>query len=185
MAVRQAGGKAVRWGASVLLLTLAACGGGGGGGAPSGGSAQARSMEEHFTQNVQPSLEFCRSCHVPGGVADVDDGRDFQLSSNKSQDLANLKASWERLGGNNPTSRLLLMASGQETPHSGGAPWAKDGAQYRNMDILLQCFADPAGCAARVGGGGPVGQLPLLGSSHARSFMDSYCEGKGDGAVLP
>nr|WP_162932195.1 hypothetical protein [Solimonas sp. K1W22B-7] len=150
-------------------------------------------MEEHYTRNVQPSLDFCRSCHVPGGIGDVDTGRKFQLSSNRAEDLANLKASWERLGGNNPTSRILLMASGQETPHSGGAPWPKDSAAYRNMSILLQCFADPAGCVGLLGGAGTVSQLPLLGSKRARHLWQTYCEGDGtaaspaqaDSAVLP
>jgi endo-cleaving rubber dioxygenase len=35
------------------------------------------------------------------------------------------------------------------------------------------------------GGGNPPPELPLLGSSHARSFMTDYCEGKPDAAVLP
>jgi len=175
----------------ILVITtstlLAACSGGygGGGGGTSGDSAEARSMDEHFTLNVQPSLEFCRSCHVPGGIADVEQGRDFQLSTSKSQDLANLKASWERLGGNNPTSRILLMASGQETPHSGGAPWPRDGAAYRNAEILFRCFADPSGCAALLGGAGSVTQLPLLGSKHGGHLWASYCEGKADAAALP
>ncbi|HSW11336.1 MAG TPA: hypothetical protein VLI06_00765, partial [Solimonas sp.] len=72
-----------------LSLALAACTGDYGGsssssssGGAGGSGAQARSMEEHFSRNVQPSVDFCRTCHVPGGIADVEDGRDFQLSSN-------------------------------------------------------------------------------------------------------
>jgi len=172
-------------------LMLAGCGSYGGsdgdGSSFSGGSAQARSMEEHFTKNVQPGLDFCRTCHVPGAAADVENGRDFMLSSNKSQDLANLKASWERLGGNNPTSRLLLMSSGQETPHTGGAPWPKGSASYKNMDILLQCFESPSGCAALLAGGIDAGALlPLLGEGHRGGHAWSrYCEGKDDSATLP
>ncbi|MFP5305430.1 MAG: hypothetical protein ACLGI7_06355, partial [Gammaproteobacteria bacterium] len=90
---------------------------------PAGAGGGAGSADELFAKQVQPRLDFCRSCHVPGGVADVENGRDFALSTDRSQDLARFRASWERLGGNNPTSRILLMASGQETPHSGGAPW--------------------------------------------------------------
>ncbi|HSW11337.1 MAG TPA: hypothetical protein VLI06_00770 [Solimonas sp.] len=187
MGFRQAG----TWVMLAGALALAGCGGGGGGGSGSNsGGAQARSMEEHFSRNVQPSVDFCRTCHVPGAAADVEDGRDFQLSSNKSQDLANLKASWERLGGNNPTSRILLMASGQETPHSGGAPWAKNGPAYRNMEILLQCFGDPAACAALLGGGLDVGTLlPLLETDPAASWSlnERFCEGQQqpDSAVIP
>src|SRR3546814_6419196 len=67
----------------------------------------------------------------------LDDGRYFQLGTDPANDMAALKASWERLGGNNPTSRILLMPSGQETPHSGGQPWPVGSAAYRNMAILL------------------------------------------------
>jgi len=179
---------------ALLLLALAAgCGGGysggpasGGSGGSGGGGSQARSMEEFFGQSVQPQMDFCRSCHVPGGIADVDKGRQFQLGSDRTQDLARLKASWERLGGNTPTSRLLLMASGQETPHTGGAPWAQGSAAYTNMEILLKCFGDPSGCLALLAGGtGTMPQLPLLGSSHAGHLWYDFCAGQPDDALLP
>ncbi|HSW11341.1 MAG TPA: hypothetical protein VLI06_00790 [Solimonas sp.] len=177
--------------ALVPALLLAACSGdysgrsdGASGGG--GGGAQARSMEEHFSSNVQPSMDFCRSCHVPGAAADVEDGRDFVLSSNKSQDLANLRASWERLGRNNPTSRILLMSSGQELPHSGGAPWPQGSPAYRNMAILLQCFDNPAGCVALLAGGlAPGVQLPLLGSRRGGHYWFDYCAGKPDDTPVP
>jgi len=171
---------------------LASCSGnyGSGGGSNGDGdeaSGDVRTMEELFTRSVQPSLAFCRSCHVPGGVADVEDGRDFSFSMNQAQDLANLRASWERLGRNNPTSRILLMPSGQETPHSGGAPWPVGSAEYRNMDILLKCFSDASGCAALLAGGvgGSVAQLPLLGSQRGGSAQHDYCAGMPDATPLP
>lgn len=149
--------------------------------------AAAGSMDEFFAKNAQQRLDFCRSCHLPGGIADVEDGRDFMLGSNRAQDLANLRASWERLGGNNPTSRILLMASGAEKPHSGGAPWEAGGVAYRSVEVVLKCFADPAGCLGLIAaaGGGTVSELPLLGSKHARHLWASYCEGKPDDAPLP
>ncbi|MDP3858663.1 MAG: hypothetical protein Q8Q73_12965 [Stagnimonas sp.] len=179
---------------SLLLLSLlAACAGdysgsteaGGDGGTP---TAAAGSMEEFFGKNAQPRLDFCRSCHVPGGIADVEDGRSFVLSATREQDLANLKLSWERLGGNNPSSRILRMASGQETPHSGGAPWAAGSGAYRAVEVVLQCFADPAGCASRIaaaGGGSTPQELPLLGSARGGHAWFSWCEGKPDAALLP
>lgn len=101
----------------LLSLALAACSGSydgnaaGDSRADGGSGASPRSMEDLYAQRVQPSLAFCRSCHVPGGVADVEKGRDFMPGN----DLASLKASWERLGGNasavGGTSRILLMAS--------------------------------------------------------------------------
>ena len=165
-----------------LLVLLSAC-------APgrsdpvSGGGGGARSMEEHFSNQVQPRLDFCRTCHIPGGIADVEDGKDFMLSSSKSEDLRNLRASWERLGKNNPTSRILLMASGQETPHTGGAPWPVGSDAYKAMEALLKCFESPTQCV--LGEGGIVEELPLLGSKHAVHVWNSYCEGKPDNALLP
>ncbi|AXQ28283.1 hypothetical protein D0B54_06125 [Solimonas sp. K1W22B-7] len=192
-------GAAVRvFGVAAMCAVLAACSGdysggtvgtgsGTGGNGGGNGGGQARSMEELFTGQVQPRMDFCRSCHIPGGVADVEDGHDFMLSAAKSQDLANLKASWERLGRNNPTSRILLMSSGQETPHTGGVPWPQGSDAYKAMDVLLKCFADPAGCAPLlVGiGGGTVTELPLLGSQHGGHAWFDYCAGKDDAAVLP
>src|SRR3546814_5689168 len=97
--------RAARLAAPVRAALLAACGSydggtvtGGNSGSGAGGPSNAKSVEEHFAQNVAPALQFCRTCHVPGGVADVDDGRDFQLGTDPANDMAALKASWERLG---------------------------------------------------------------------------------------
>jgi mono/diheme cytochrome c family protein len=156
----------------------------GGGSTPSGSAA---SLDEFFAKSAQPSLDFCRNCHVPGGVADVEKGRKFLLATDRSQDFARLRESWERLGGSNPSSRILLMASGAETPHSGGAPWPQDGAAYKAMAIVLRCFAEPGSCAGLIaGGGGTLPQeLPLLGSKHARHVWESYCADQPDTALLP
>ena len=166
----------------LLVLGLAACAPGRSDPVSSDGSA--RSLDEHFSGNVQPGLDFCRTCHVPGAPGDVEDGRDFMLSTDKTQDLANLKASWERLGKNNPTSRILLMASGQETPHTGGAPWPVGSAAYRNMEILLKCFESPSTCSLS-GAVDPGELLPLLGSTHAKTRWETYCADQPDDAVLP
>ncbi|HSW13630.1 MAG TPA: hypothetical protein VLI06_12370 [Solimonas sp.] len=168
------------------VLALSACAGGRSDPASGGGAPAARSMEEHFSGRVQPNLDFCRSCHVPAGIADVEDGRDFMLSKDRSQDLAKLRASWERLGRNNPTSRILLMSSGQETPHTGGKPWPVGSQQYRNMEILLKCFENPSTCGGLLAGGiDPGTLLPLLGSSRGGHRWFDYCEGKGNEALLP
>ena len=181
--------------ALLACVMLSACGeyGGrsedatsGGDGGDGGGGPTSRSMEEHFSGKVQPQLDFCRTCHIPGGVADVEDGKDFMLSANRSQDLDNLRTSWERLGKNNPTSRILLMSSGQEVPHSGGAPWPQGSAPYKNMEILLKCFADASGCSALLGGGVDSGELlPLLGSKRGGHYWFDYCEGKPDSTPVP
>ena len=174
-----------------LVMLLGACSGNYGGGDAAQGtpvdSPQPRSVQEHFSRNVQPRLEFCRTCHTPDGVANVENGRDFMLSTRAAEDLENLEASWTRLGGNNPVSRILKMASGQETPHSGGMPWAPGSEAYKAMEVLLKCFADSSGCAALLGsiGGGSVSELPLLGSKRGGHAWFDFCEGKGDGVALP
>lgn len=183
----------------VLSLTaalLAACSGGysgvpdmsgaveGGTGGGGGGGAPAANLVEHYEKYVQPALGFCRNCHVPGGIAAVENGDGFMLSADGAGDLAALEASWRVLGGS--PSRILTMSSGQETPHSGGAPWAAGGAPHRNMDLLLQCFADPDGCATILAGGGqPVSELALLGSRRALHRWAEFCAERGDAEALP
>jgi mono/diheme cytochrome c family protein len=175
-----------------MLSVLVACGGdysggtatGDGGGGTPGGNP--RSMEEFHEQRVSQAINFCQTCHVPGGIADVEDGRDFMLSGLPGRQLADLRDSWERLGGNNPTSRILLMASGQETPHGGGAPWPQGSVMYGNVEILLKCFADPAQCPSLIAGGGTLPDLlPLLGSKHAQHEWARFCEDQPDNALLP
>lgn len=110
-------------------------GGGSGGGDASLGCAG------FFSQNIQPELGYCRSCHVPGGVADVEEGEDIQFTDNPDEDLSRMYAGWEQLGGNNPTSRILTMASGTDAEsHSGGEPWPVGGQVYTDVETLLQGF---------------------------------------------
>ncbi|TXH04294.1 MAG: hypothetical protein E6R07_08285, partial [Nevskiaceae bacterium] len=86
----------------LLLAAVAACSGnysggtatgGGGGGGPTTPSA---SVSEFFGKSTQGNLNFCRTCHVPGGVADTPgtsadtQGNLFLLSSDPNQDYANL-----------------------------------------------------------------------------------------------
>lgn len=176
---------------ATLSLLLGACSGDYSGGTATGSNGPGTSggsfssVDDFFVKRAQPRLDFCRTCHVPGGVADVDGGDKMMLSSNSAQDLENLRASWERLGGNNPTSRILLMASGQEKPHSGGQPWPVGSAAYVDMSALLQCFENPVGCLDALTDGPVVSEAPLLGSKHAEHLWASYCADKDDAAVLP
>jgi len=181
------------------LLLLGACSGGYGGrsdGQASSSSNDQRfsNSEQFFTARVQPRLELCRSCHVPQGVADTDAGRRMMLSADKGQDLANLKGSWQAMGGNNPLSRILVMASGQQS-HTGGTPWPGESAAYKDVAVMLACFETPDQCmsliAALGGGSTDVAGLPLLGSDHGRGTRQIFCEGqdgksaKPDSTVLP
>lgn len=187
-----------------LALLLPACSSGDYSGAPSGttgstgnsggngGGNSFASAEEFFAARVEPSLGFCRNCHVPGGVADTAQGRRFMLSGNSAEDFAHVHTSWEALGKGVETNRILTKASNTDPePHSAGAPWPKDSVQYNNMKVLLQCWDSPAGCAALLAaaGGGSIPALPpLLGDLQAnggRNYAAVFCEGKADSTTLP
>jgi hypothetical protein len=181
--------------AGAALLLLSACGGGdysggtvaGGGPGSGSGSGSGNSMtpEQFFAASVQPRLDFCRSCHVPGGVADTDAGRRFVLSSNPAEDYVNLRAAWERLGRGVEGNRILTKGSNTDPePHSGGAPWPKGGDAYNDMRLLLACWDNPAACVLS-GGGTPLPELPLLGGMRGGHYWFDYCEGKPDDTELP
>ncbi len=179
--------------AVLVGLLLAGCageydggtGGGGGGPAPGGGSFSG--PEDFFVKRIEPRLAFCRTCHIPEGVANVDDGRLLMLGTTPANDYALLRASWEALGGNNPESRILLMASGRDTrSHSGGTPWLVGSAAYADMKTMLGCFENPAGCLDNAGGGAVVQEEhPLLGSKRGGHAWFAFCEGRDDNALLP
>ncbi|HUP90947.1 MAG TPA: hypothetical protein VM074_01770 [Solimonas sp.] len=181
--------RALRLGLLGAALGLAACGEYRvpGDAAPGSGAtgAAAKNCDELFTQRVQPRLEFCRNCHVPGGVADVPDGQLFQLTSNRAEDFARLRTSWEALGRNDGgKSRILKMASGTDSrSHSGGTPWPVGSAGYQEMDAQLLGFVDPAACV--LGGGGGGEDKPLLGSARGGHPWFDFCEGKPDATPVP
>lgn len=132
-----------------------------------------------FTQRVQPRLEFCRTCHIAGGVADVEGGRALKLSADRAEDAARFRAAWDALG-----MRLLNMAAGGDgsDAHSGGAPWPDGSAARQDAERLVLGYDDPAQCVVA---GPPVAEHDLLGSKHARHVWATYCEGKPDEAALP
>jgi len=176
---------------AAATLLLAACGAEYGGAvatpaapvSPPTGSTQ--DCGDLFTQRVQPRLAFCRTCHVPGGVADVPNGEAFMLSSLPAEDEAKFRAAWEVLGRNDdPPSRILRMASGTDArSHSGGMPWPVDSAPYQDVERMLLGFDDSTACV--IDGPAPAAELPLLGSSHGGHAWFDFCEGKGDEVVLP
>jgi mono/diheme cytochrome c family protein len=176
-----------------VTLLLAACGNYAldaetpptGGGGP-GGASETKNCDELFNLRVQPRLDFCRNCHVPQGVADVEDGKLFMLSQDKTQDRNNLHAAWEALGRNDSgKSRLLKMPSGtDDRSHTGGTPWPVGSDAYKEMDALLLGFVNPDACILS-GLGGVTPDLPLLGSKHGGHAWFDFCEGKSDTEVLP
>jgi endo-cleaving rubber dioxygenase len=188
-------------------LALCACGGsysgapGGGSSSPNGGATGGSSFstpQAFFAAEVQPNLSFCRTCHVPGGVADTagtgapnTQGNLFLLSSDTSQDYNNVNNAWTALGGGVATNLLLLNPSTAAQDHDGGQPWPQGSQAYNAMQTLLSCWNNPSGCAALLSGSGtPVAQQqPLLGSAQGGHLWDSYCANNGsplpDSALLP
>jgi hypothetical protein len=144
-------------------------------------------MQELFQRDVQPSLTYCRSCHVPGGVADTALGRRFMLSAITVDDDANLRTSWERLGRNaSPKSLLLTMPSGTAgRSHTGGTPWPVDSFAYLRMEQLLLTFANPQLCDPRDGGVDAGPEWPLLGSARGGHVWSTFCQDHKDDALLP
>jgi hypothetical protein len=119
--------------------------------------------QDFFAARVEPNMGFCRTCHVPSGVADTDAGRRMMLSSNPAEDYDKLQSSWIALNKGVESNLILQNPSGQHV-HSGGAPWPATSAGYLDMKLLLGCWDNPAGCAALlggvVGGGGRGGGPP-------------------------
>lgn len=182
-----------------LVLVLVACQGNysggtatssasGSTGAGETGSEAFSSPQGFFKARVQPNLNFCRTCHVPGGVADVEDGKLFMLSHDTAQDWDNLKAAWQAVGEVDGQSRLLTMPSGTDPKsHSAGTPWPEGSPAYASMAVMLQCFANPEGCLAGAADTGtdPLQQWPLLTSSPAQTLWAEYCANQPDAAALP
>lgn len=181
----------------LLAALLTACGGGSSDGEPhgsngnngpgpgnGGGNTSFESSEELFDARVSPSLDFCRTCHVPGGVADTEAGERFMLSRNSAEDFVKVHTAWENLGQGVEDNRILTKASNTDPePHSGGSPWPTSSQPYNDMRVILSCWDNPAGCAALLAGlsGGGIGeQLPLLGNPGKHFFVNRICDGAPD-----
>ena len=167
-------------------------GGSSGGGNVSGGSSYA-TPQAYFAAQVEPNIGYCRTCHIPGGVADTPgtsaatQGNLFLLSSDSGQDYDSVMTAWTNLGKGVAANKLLTNPSDPAQNHSGGQPWPQGSQGYQAMYTILSCWDNPSGCAALLSSGGaPVAQQqPLLGSSHAKTVWASYCEGQPDDAPLP
>lgn len=154
--------------------------------------SSAASDKDFVAKSVTPHLGFCRSCHVPGAVADTDAGRKFMLSADAAQDYDNLSISWVRLDKGVTTNKLLTKPSDKAQGHAAGQPWPVDSAPYVAMKLLLSCWDNPASCSALTGDAVPVVERPLLGSMHGGHAWFDYCATGGingtalsDSAILP
>ncbi|MBD2858911.1 hypothetical protein IB286_07780 [Spongiibacter sp. KMU-158] len=142
-------------------------------------------LEQFFVKSVEPQMDFCRTCHQSGGVADQDEGDGLMLSANGLDDFTRLHTAWSTLGGGASTNPILLEASDPAEPHSGGKPWSKNSTAYQSMLSLLSCWETPASCSFSTSEPSITEEFPLLGSSHARHVYESFCEGKPDSTLLP
>jgi endo-cleaving rubber dioxygenase len=178
----------------LLSALLVACGGGSSNSPPSdsdnsgGGGTEPASF---FQANLSNAVGFCRTCHIPGGVADVEDGRGLMLSANAANDFDAVYAAWETLGRGVLTNPLIVETSDNSEPHSGGKPWPVGSASYEAMKTLLSCWDNPNACSLSGGGGSQEELLPLLGSARGGHVWFDYCADNGQGspradsAVLP
>jgi hypothetical protein len=169
--------------------------GGGGGGDGGGQSGTVTNPKDFFNANVKDNLTVCRTCHLPGGVANSDGqpGRRFVLSDDLALEYDSLQTSWTALG-KGVDNNLILLKPSLQTPHSGGQQWPKDSAGYSSMKTLLGCWDNPASCSALLGnvtGGGGAGgggtapdPLALLGNPGKHYFVNQICDGKSDDTVI-
>lgn len=179
----------------ILAITagLAACGGGSSGepqGAvntppiENGEDNTFASTEAFFAQRISVRMDYCRNCHIPGGIADTDDGKLFMLASSSNSDYINTFEAWQALDKGVATNRLLTMNSDQSLAHSGGKNWPVGSTAYQEMTSLLNCWANPSSCVLQSGGALPE-ELPLLGSRRAAHRWSEFCENQSDDAILP
>ncbi|PTU32445.1 rubber dioxygenase RoxB [Stenotrophobium rhamnosiphilum] len=176
-------------------LLLSACSGNySGGPAPDGGSgpgtpgAPSKTVQEFFGKSVKTNMNFCRTCHVPDGVADTDEGKLFMLSANSSEDYDNVYKSWIALDKGVETNKILTNPSDPAQHHSGGQPWPVGSQPYNAMKVVLGCWDNPDNCAALLAAGTttPVtSEFPLLGSARGGHLWDDFCVDKPDNTVLP
>ncbi|MGJ8670488.1 MAG: putative rubber dioxygenase RoxC [Oceanococcus sp.] len=147
------------------------------------GSGSFANDRAFFDERVAPRLSFCRTCHVPDGVADTDEGDRFLLSKNAADDYDNLFSSWKLLGEGVDDNLLLIEATDNSEPHSGGKPWPRGSDAYADMRSLLRCWA---GIACDFSGDISLGEdFPLLGSRRGGHVWEDFCAAQADNATLP
>ena len=138
---------------------------------------------DHFLTQVQPRLDFCRTCHIPGGVADTEDGHRFLLGANAAGDRDRVYDAWQALGEGVESNLLLLEPSMPAEPHSGGKPWPQGGLAYEAMKVLLQCFEQGSDCITNEDQI-PVQERALLGSCRVPEDSVHFAE-TVEGVIAP
>lgn len=176
-----------------ISIGLAACGGSSSG-APqgavnippvdSGEPSTFASTEAFFSQRISVRMDYCRSCHLPGGVADTEDGKRFMLGTSSNSDYINTFEAWQVLGKGVASNPILTMNADPNLAHSGGKSWPVGSPAYQEMTTLLRCWNEPASCVLK-SDNAALEQLPLLGSRRAAHRWAEFCANNSDDAVLP
>lgn len=98
-----------------------------------------------FNTNISPQMHLCGVCHIPNGLADVEDGDKFLLHPGKSQ-YENFFDAWVMLGKGVSNNRLLTMNSDPTLNHTGLQNWPTTSSNYKNVSNLLTCWHTPSSC---------------------------------------
>ena len=157
------------------------------------GEPNSSALEAYFNQHIDPEMSYCGVCHVPGGVADTDEGDRFLLGSQSN--YASFEMAWADLGGGVETNLLLVENSRASEPHSGGKTWPMGSDKYGHVAVLLGCWDQPESCPLLSQPDPdpdtpnptpePPADAALLGSSHGNHVWNQYCAEQPDDALLP
>lgn len=156
----------------------------------SGNTADTDVLKAYFNTHIETQMAFCGTCHVPGGVADTDDGHRFLLASSLGH-YDSFYDAWELMGEGVAANPLLKENADPNDSHTGGKSWPAGSSINGHVSTLLQCWDQPQSCPLLsqvpddTGGEEPDNLLPLLGSSHGKHIWNSFCEDATDDAMLP
>lgn len=194
--------------AFALLATIPLLPGCGGGGSSSSGDGSERStttttaneststtptaFDSHafFDARIAPRLNFCATCHVPGGLADTDEGDGLLLSSHSASHYDDFYAAWRELGEGTTGNPILVENAVLSEPHSGGKSWPAGSEPYLDVTQLFGCWDNPASCAEQTEEEPPevvddADDLPLLEPGPMKTPLVAGCDGKPDDTPLP
>ncbi|MCG8316151.1 MAG: DUF11 domain-containing protein [Pseudomonadales bacterium] len=102
-------------------------------------------LENFFNTNINPQMQLCGTCHIPGGLADIEDGNGFILYSDRSH-YESFNDAWAVLGEGVSDNPLLTMNSDPALNHTGFQNWPTTSAIYSNVEKLLGCWDEPTLC---------------------------------------